>query len=105
MAEQRLTWEDPPPRRRDHTAQVRHQEVTRQLKESPGDWACVGTYETASTSASMAYLIRSGRLAAYRPAGAFQARARFVDEEYRVYAVYVGEAGDERSARTAPDGA
>jgi hypothetical protein len=46
---------------------------------------------TITRAASSAQAIRSAKLAAYGPAGAFQAVARTVQGEHRVYARYVGE--------------
>ena len=45
----------------------------------------------------MAYGIRAAKIVAYEPAGAFEAQARTVDGEYRVYARFVIKAEEEDS--------
>ncbi|MBA2951458.1 hypothetical protein [Streptomyces himalayensis] len=90
-----IRWEEPP---RVHSypggGRGRHAEIAAQLKERPGEWAKVLTFASSETARSMAYSIRyAARLAAYRPAGAFEAVSRKVDGETCVYARYVGEGG------------
>lgn len=62
------------------------------LRAVPGAWARVGEYKTAASAITTASLIRRGRLAAFRDAGpgAFEAEARTVDGQARVYARFVG---------------
>jgi hypothetical protein len=68
------------------------------LMGSPGEWARVGVYGTAEVSRSTATHIKKGRIAAFTPAGAFEAVARTVDGEHRVYARFVGTpAGGEQA--------
>lgn len=42
----------------------------------------------------MAYGIRMAKIVAYEPAGAYEAQARTVDGQYRVYARFVAVATD-----------
>lgn len=84
-----LRWEDPETvitRRYDHEA------FARELKKNPGRWAVLSERGSATT----AHQIRNGRLAAYRPAGAFEATTRGVDRSGagRIHVRYVGEASD-----------
>jgi hypothetical protein len=53
----------------------------------------IATYGSSAAAASTANTIRSGRLTAYAPTGHYDAKARTVGKEYRVYAVYLGESG------------
>lgn len=90
-----VTWSKPPPAANGGKSQregaERHRELARQLKDSPGEWAHVATKRTSRLAGSHAHDIRRATLAAYRPAGSFEAVARTVDGEHRVYARYVGE--------------
>lgn len=79
----------PPPQA---TTGSRHAEIAAALKQRPGEWAVVRRTDTANKSGAAAQAIRSGRLRAYAPTGAYEAVARTVDGEHRVYARYVGGA-------------
>ncbi|MFF4751806.1 hypothetical protein [Streptomyces sp. NPDC001270] len=68
----------------------KHARAAEQLRAHPGEWAHVTTAKNSASSASLAGAIRAGRLAAYAPAGSFEAAARTVKGEPRVYARYVG---------------
>lgn len=68
------------------------------LVKSPGEWARVGVYRNAASAASMASVIKRGRMAAFQPHGAFEAASRTVDGQARVYARFVGApAGGEQA--------
>lgn len=84
-----LTWEEPPPGSRGPNKN--HQDVALVLKANPGVWAKIGTYASSASSGSTAHFVRTGRLKAFRPAGAFEATARTVEGEHFVYARYVGD--------------
>ncbi len=92
MAKKRskVRWEKPPDRRRTTAAVQDHKELAGELKANPGEWGHVLTYSAASTAGSVAQGIRSGRPLAWYPAGAFDAVARTVSGQHRVYAVYKG---------------
>jgi len=60
------------------------------MRERPGEWGEVGTYGSESSAASMARTIRTGQVAAWKPAGAFEATSRGCV----VYARYVGESDE-----------
>lgn len=96
-----IRWEDPPayysgatkarkPRRANEW-----RNAARLMQERPGDWALVDEGEQFTEVGGLANQIRKGRLAAFRPAGHFEAATRVVAGSHRVYARYVGEAGSE----------
>lgn len=66
------------------------------MRERPGAWALIRTTQTSQAARSAANLIRNGRLAAYLPAGSFEAMSRTVNGEFRIYARYVGAGGESR---------
>lgn len=87
-----IVWEEPPEQtvKRDR---VDHKARAAALKSRPGAWGIVATYDSASIAASVAQGIRGGSTNAWKPQGAFEAKARTVEKEHRVYARFVG--GDE----------
>ncbi|MDX3214549.1 hypothetical protein PV318_03185 [Streptomyces sp. ME02-6991-2B] len=70
----------------------KHARAAEELRARPGEWAPVTTGRNAESAAALAQAVRSARLAAYEPAGAFEAAARTVRGQHRVYARYVGPA-------------
>jgi hypothetical protein len=91
----KIVWADPTKvgaRRTDD-----HEAFVEALKSRPGQWAIHPRSATQSPvqSASLAISIRHARVKAYRPAGAFEAAIRRVDDEHtNVYARYVGTPDD-----------
>jgi hypothetical protein len=89
-----LIWDNPPaaggPGIGAHAR--RWYEIAGELKKRPGDWAIVrsGDLTEHFSAHTTAGNIRRGLLTAFRPVGAFEAVARKVDDEVRVYARYVG---------------
>ncbi|WP_405018149.1 hypothetical protein OHV05_15280 [Kitasatospora sp. NBC_00070] len=79
----------PPP------AETKHGRIAAALRDRPGEWAVVQRVASIGRAASAAQAIRSAKLAAYGPPGAFQAVARTVQNghvvEHRVYARFVGQ--------------
>ncbi|MET8627953.1 hypothetical protein ABZW30_30140 [Kitasatospora sp. NPDC004669] len=75
----------PPP-----VAETKHGRISRVLRDRPAEWAVVQRAGSIARAASAAQAIRSAKLLAYGPAGAFEAVARTVEGEHRVYARYVG---------------
>ena len=59
--------------------------VVRALRSHPGRWALVHTYATRKQSKSKESAINIGRFRAFRPAGAFQAKAVTTHGEHRLY--------------------
>jgi hypothetical protein len=66
------------------------------LMERPGEWAVIREPASRMAAYAMAYQIRRGILAGFRPAGAFEAMGRTVNGTYRVYARYIGTDGEHR---------
>ncbi|MFF0744191.1 hypothetical protein ACFYVL_27710 [Streptomyces sp. NPDC004111] len=72
---------------------TKHHRAATALRGRPEEWGVVLRSASPAAAASAAQSIRTARLAAYAPAGSFQAIARTIDEgktEHRVYARYVG---------------
>lgn len=82
----------------------RHADTAKKLKAQPRAWARVQQRRTRGDAASAAYQIRNGILAAFRPAGSFEAKSKTVADKFFVYARYVGDAGDAASDVLASDG-
>ncbi|WP_413800117.1 hypothetical protein [Streptomyces iranensis] len=75
----------------------KHHAIAAALKERPGEWAVVQRSVSAAGAGSTAQAIRTAKLAAYAPAGSFEAVSRTVkgengDGEHRIYARFVGGA-------------
>lgn len=93
-----ITFEEPP-KGWPGAGTMAHNETAAQLRAKPGQWAVVGTLDTARMTAGLAQYIRGSKRGAYTPAGTYEAMARSVDvvkdgervREHRVYARYVGE--------------
>ncbi|MGW8329427.1 hypothetical protein ACWGLE_16135 [Streptomyces sp. NPDC055897] len=88
-----IVFEDlPPSTRRPSNSEFRHADAARKLKAQPNEWARVQKRKKRGDAATAAYQIRNGLLAAFRPAGAFEAKSKTVGDDYFVYARYVGGA-------------
>lgn len=74
----------PPP-----AAESKHSKIAAALRARPGEWAVVQRAATIGRAASAAQAIRSAKLSAYGPRGSYQAVARTVGAEHRVYARFV----------------
>ena len=90
-----IRFEEPPADSRSSGQYPSNGEVVAALKARPGEWALIRTVSSVSSATSTAYQIRSARLSAFAPAGSFEAVSRTTNGEYRVYARYVGEGGDQ----------
>lgn len=60
------------------------------LRERPGVSAIWGRQATSGSARQEAYVIRKGRMRPFQPAGAFDAAARTLFGEHRIYVRYVG---------------
>ncbi|MFH8409575.1 hypothetical protein ACH4FX_33055 [Streptomyces sp. NPDC018019] len=87
----------PQPRRRTNAPAMRFTAAAEMLKARPGQWARVQKREKRARAATAAYQINRGLLAAFRPAGSFEAASRTVDGEYLVYARYVGHVQESKT--------
>lgn len=65
--------------------------VAEQLRERPYVWAVVLDHESFSYAGGMGAQIKRASLAAFRPAGSFDACTRTTEHGYTVYARYIGE--------------
>lgn len=86
-----IRWEDPPPvssRIPGRPTVADWWTIAAQLRDRPKEWAvvCEGTL-----SESYPARIRQGIIAAFKPAGSFDAVARNASGVYLLYARYVGE--------------
>jgi hypothetical protein len=89
-----IKFEDLPPEGRGRMPSDTSRDIANQLKERPGDWAHIRSSATSRRAASLAHHIRTGTSHAFRPKGAFDAKARLVDGQFRVYACYIGPNGE-----------
>lgn len=64
-------WSDPPPHAK---ANPRYREIAKTLRERPGEWLKVDT--DRSRLSTFVWAIRTGRIAAFRPTGDFEAVTR-----------------------------
>ena len=84
-----VTWADPPLITKGRYS-TRWREVAKQLRARPNEWAMVASAAPPSTASH----IRTGKLAAFSPAGHFEATARrgpdLPANRRIVYARYVG---------------
>ena len=78
----------PTPERRERKSGIRLASTAKLLMEHPGQWARIQRHEKSTQAAAAAYKINRGLLAAFRPAGAFEAASRTVKGEFFVYARY-----------------
>lgn len=67
-----------------------HLRTAAALRERPGEWAFVRTAASHSAAKCGAYQIAAGNLHSYQPRGHFEAAARTVDGEHRIYVRFVG---------------
>jgi hypothetical protein len=84
-----IVFEEPPQDGRNRSGRD-HAGTAEALRARPGEWAKVFTCDGTNPAGTAAWQIRTGRLAPYRPSGAFEAMSRNGD----VYARFVG-GGDE----------
>ena len=84
-----IKWQAPP--RSATRAVVDWAPIAAALRSRPGEWALVRQNAPHSTDGNS---IKTGRLAAFRPAGSFEARTHTVGAgRFDVYARFVGEGG------------
>lgn len=68
-------------------------EFAEKLKETPDQWALLGKVGTMGSGTSLAWMIRNAHksMGEFSPAGSFEAEARTLLSEHRIYVKYVGE--------------
>ncbi|MGW1998390.1 hypothetical protein [Embleya sp. NPDC001921] len=84
-----IRFEEPPASKRSSNPTIA---IAAALKARPNEWAIVHVAAASALANNKATQIRAGRARAFTPAGAFEAKTRVVDGEYRVYARFVGSA-------------
>lgn len=95
MSAARIRFQDPPQasRRRgrtNHRPSASDLEIVAELRAKPGRWAIIATRGTSGSAAMYAYAINNGLRRAFRPAALFEAVERKVNDEFRVYARFIG---------------
>lgn len=84
----RLHAADGKPRQRTYTD---HAKVAAKARKQPGEWTLAKVTTSADTAYHSVHYIRSGtKLAAYRPAGSFDAKSEKVDGSFRIFVRFVG---------------
>ncbi|WP_435244905.1 response regulator transcription factor [Streptomyces tendae] len=69
------------------------------LREAPGEWGTVAVYDRPNTARQSAYRLRTGAFKAFRPEGAWEAKAFTEDGTHGVRARFVGTAAGSGSPR------
>lgn len=78
------------PRQRSYTDHVK---IAAAAKAKPGEWTLVAEYRSSATAHHIVHYVRTGkRLAAYLPAGSFEAESRRSDDGSAVYVRFIGGA-------------
>lgn len=89
-----LRWEKPPPGGRGPAKGPRRtahwHACAEQLRDRPRSWGVLIENEDYLSVGGMATQIAHGRLAAFRPAGSFEARTLSTPAGFAIYARYVG---------------
>lgn len=71
------------------------------LRDNPGQWLTLRTYTNSTSARQGARRVRSGVLAAFRPAGAYEAKHVVHDGAFAVRACYIGESAPAASGGAA----
>ncbi|MFD5571959.1 hypothetical protein [Streptomyces cadmiisoli] len=74
---------------RDYQRVADHRKVAASAKEQPGQWQLVGLYRNAETARATSIHVTRGHLAAYAPAGSFQAFRSVSEEGRRLWVRFV----------------
>ncbi|MEV7013474.1 hypothetical protein [Streptosporangium sp. NPDC051022] len=87
-----LRWEELPPPCRTWVRPPRMDwpAIGGVLCSRPAEWAVVAVLPTAAAAARMAHQIRNDDIPSLEVRGVFEAAARTVGQEHRVYARYMG---------------
>lgn len=101
-----IRWERPPPITRNPSGfgpAVRDWEsIVADLRSKPGEWGLVALCNNRGTASQVANALRTCEYAALWRNGPFEATARHVDGEARVYARYVGDTPKGSSGEVQP---
>lgn len=88
-----IRWEEPPASHR--VDRYDWAAIGAELVAHPGIWAMVAVANNSVTAGAMANHIRNGKYLKLAELGRFDAKARSIDGENRVYARYIGEVGSD----------
>lgn len=82
----------PPPPRRVSAIEARntYRERAEVLRQNPGVWGTVATYDSGPAARQSAYRLRTGAFKAFRPSGAWEAEAFTNNGVHGVRARYIG---------------
>lgn len=83
-----LTWEDPPTTA-GRPAEYPWHTIAAQLRERPGEWACLGRMKRNPIGS-----INAGRIVDFRPAGTFEAVGRNHNHDDHTCTLYIRFVGD-----------
>ena len=84
-----VNWEEPPASQGVFRKEPLFLEEAAELRANPGKWAVLTTRETGAKASSLATAIKSNAYVAFKE-GKWDAVARTVDGEHRVYVRYAG---------------
>jgi hypothetical protein len=94
----KIKWEEPARNRTRYAktgGSVKHLDFANTLVENPGRWAYFTSRDTQPVASAVANNVRRAMLAAFEPAGSFEAVSRKVtDDEWKVHVRYIGEDGE-----------
>lgn len=79
-------FEEPPPPKR-----YMHKLTAIRLRENPGKWALIAVYDSRTNAGSMRRRISQGLGENWQNPGDFEAQVRRVEDDYNLYARYLGE--------------
>lgn len=69
-----------------------HQHAAEMARQMPGRWVLAGSYNGTQSAVGAAHQVRTGgKLPAYRPAGAFQARTELTQDGADLWVRYLGQ--------------
>ena len=73
---------------------IHHKPIAAACRQQPGQWVLVGTYGGRTSAMVTANHVRTGRLASYLPAGAYEAEVRGDERpEPEVWVRHLGDTG------------
>jgi hypothetical protein len=73
---------------------VDHQHAADQARQMAGQWVLAGTYGSRASAVTAAYVVRTGRMPVYQPAGAFEARPEITQDGADLWVRYPDREAD-----------
>jgi hypothetical protein len=88
-----IRWEEPPAKNHmpGGAAQTPWRLIAEQLRSRPGEWAVAREGVVGAGDSYVVSRIKTGDIAAFRPAGTFDATQRTCGGQVSIYVRYVGE--------------